>query len=342
MTRHLPNPQLAQLFLIAAALALAGCEQAPPVDRVRVSGQVEATEVQVASQVGGRLTELVVAEGTRVDAGSVLARLDTADAALALARAHAERDQADAQLRLLRAGPRVEDVRQAEAQVAAARSEQSAVAAELTAAQLDVDRFENLLASNSGSRKQRDDAVGRRDVSRERVQVARDRVAAAVETLARVKAGARREEIAGAEARVAATDVQIRILDKAIADATVTAPISGIITEVVVDVGELVPPRGPLVVLTDLDRAWANVYVDEPTIPRLKLGQDATIYTDAGGAGIAGHITFISPKAEFTPRNVQTAQDRSQLVYRIKVGVDNKGGTLKSGMPIEAVLPFQP
>ena len=342
MTRHLSNPQLAQIFLIAATLALAGCTPAAPAARVRVSGQVEATEVQVAAQVGGRLTDLAVTEGTRVEAGSLVGRLDTADAELALARARAERDQADAQLRLLRAGPRVEDVRQAEAQVAAARSEQGAVLAELTAAQVDVDRFETLLASNSGSRKQRDDAVGRRDVVRERVQVARDRVTAAAETLARVKAGSRREEVAAAEARVAAMDVQIRILDKAITDATVTAPISGVVTDVVADVGELVPPRGPLVVLTDLDRAWANVYVDEPTVPRLKLGQDATIYTDAGGSGITGRITFISPKAEFTPRNVQTAQDRSQLVYRIKIGVDNRAGTLKSGMPIEADLPFQP
>lgn len=342
MTRHLPNPHLEQIFLALATVALANCTPAAPADRVRVSGQVEATEVHVAAQVGGRLTELAVAEGTRVDAGSFVARLDTGDAELAIARARAERDQADAQLRLLRAGPRIEDIRQSEAQVAAARSEQSALLAELTAAQLDVDRFEALLASNSGSRKQRDDAVGRRDVVRERVQVARDRVTVAAETLARIRAGSRKEEIAAAEARVAAMDVQIRMFDKAVTDATVTAPISGTVTDVVVEVGELVPPRGPLVVLTDLDRAWANVYVDEPTIPRLRLGQDATLYTDAGGGGIVGRITFISPKAEFTPRNVQTAQDRSQLVYRIKIGVDNRAGTLKSGMPIEAVLPFQP
>ncbi|MGE3178733.1 MAG: HlyD family secretion protein [Vicinamibacterales bacterium] len=344
MTRHLRNTTVRQLFLPAilpALLVLTGaCEEPPPADRTRVSGQIEATEVQVAPAVGGRILELPVTEGARVEAGAVVARLDTEDASLALVRARAERAQAEAQLRLLRAGPRQEDVRQAEAQLAAARAEQGVAGAELSAAQVDVDRFEALLASNSGSRKQRDDAVARRDVARERVQAARDRAAAAAEALARIKAGARREEIAAAEARVAAADAQISILEKAIADATVTAPLTGIVTDIVADAGELVAPRAPLIVITDLDRAWANVYVDEPVVPRLKIGQAATLHTDAGGDPIPGRITYISPKAEFTPRNVQTAQDRSQLVYRVKVSVDNTGGVLKSGMPVEAEMVF--
>jgi membrane fusion protein YbhG len=285
---------------------------------------------------------VAVEEGTRVDAGAVVARLDTADTLLAIERARAERDQASAQLRLLRAGSRAEDIRQAESQLAAARADQAAADAEVAAAQLEVDRFEALLASNSGSRKQRDDAVARRNVSRERSQGASDRVVGAAEALARVKAGARREEIDAAAARVAAADAQIKILEKAVTDATVTAPMAGIVTQVIGDQGEVVAPRMPLIVVTDLDHAWANVYVDEPVVPRLKLGQPATLFTDAGGEGIAGTITFISPKAEFTPRNVQTAEDRSQLVYRLKVSVDNTSGALKSGMPVEAEIPFQP
>jgi HlyD family secretion protein len=83
------------------------------------------------------------------------------------------------------------------------------------------------------------------------------------------------------------------------------------------------------------------VFVDEPAVPRLRLGQLATLYTDAGGAGVPGRITFISPKAEFTPRNVQTAEERSRLAYRVKVSVDNSKGVLKQGMPVEAELPLQ-
>lgn len=247
----------------------------------------------------------------------------------------------DAQLRLLRAGARVEDVRQAEAQLATAQSDVGAAEAELAAALADVDRFEMLLASNSGSRKQRDDAVTRRDVAKTHLQGAEDRVRAARENLGKLRAGSRREDIDAARARVAAADAQIASCQKTIADATLAAPVAGIVTEKLADVGELVQPRAPVVVITDLDHAWANVFVDEPSVPRLRLGQPATLFTDAGGAGLAGTISYISAKAEFTPRNVQTAEDRSKLVYRVKVSVDNKSGILKAGMPIEAEIPLQ-
>jgi HlyD family secretion protein len=104
------------------------------------------------------------------------------------------------------------------------------------------------------------------------------------------------------------------------------------------DAGEIVNPRAPVVVVTDLDRAWANVYVDEPVVPRLKLGQPITLVTDAQHR-LTGKITFISPKAEFTPRNVQTAEERTKLVFRIKVTTDNRDGILKTGMPVEAEIP---
>jgi HlyD family secretion protein len=90
--------------------------------------------------------------------------------------------------------------------------------------------------------------------------------------------------------------------------------------------------------VTDLDHAWANLFVPEPIIPRVKLGQPATVFTDAGGDGLQGKVTYVSPRAEFTPRNVQTADERSKLVYRIKVAVDNSAGVLKSGMPVDAEL----
>jgi HlyD family secretion protein len=328
--------------LLLGAAAVAACGEEAPQDRVRASGQVEATEVHVAAEVGGRLLELAPAEGDRVTAGAIVARLDTADAELALARARAERDHADAQLRLLRAGARPEDIRQADAQLGTAQSETRAAEAELAAAQADADRFDALLKSNAGSRKQRDDAVARRDVAVARARSADDRVRAARENLARLRAGARPEEVDAARARVAAADAQMATLRKAIADASITTPVDGTVTERLVDVGELVQPRAPILIVTNLDRVWANVYVDEPVVPRLRVGQPATLFTDAGGSGIGGVISYVSPSAEFTPRNVQTAEDRSKLVYRIKVTVDNKDGVLKAGMPVEAEIPVTP
>ena len=85
----------------------------------------------------------------------------------------------------------------------------------------------------------------------------------------------------------------------------------------------------------------ANLFVPEPLVPRVKLGQKAAVFTDAGGPGLPGEVTFVSPRAEFTPRNVQTAEERSKLVYRIKVSVDNREGILKQGMPVDAELALQ-
>jgi HlyD family secretion protein len=294
--------------------------------------------VRVAAQVGGRLLEVGVAEGDRVEKGALLARLDTADAELALRRADADRDQALAALRLLQAGARAEDVRQARAQFESAQADVQAAESELQAASADLQRFEGLLQSNAGSRKQRDDALTRRDVAAARVTAARERARAASEGVARLRAGARTEEIAGARARVAAAEAQIATLKKGVADAVLTSPVSGIVTAKLADAGEMLAPRSPVAAITDIDHAWANVYVDEPVVPRLRLGQPVTLVTDAGQR-LQGSITFISPKAEFTPRNVQTAAERSKLVYRIKVSVDNRDGVLKPGMPVEAELP---
>jgi HlyD family secretion protein len=326
-------------LLCLCTLASPACRSESGSGNPRFSGQIEATEVHVAPDVGGRVLEIPVAEGASVKKGDVIARLDTADIEIALQRARAERDAADAQLRLLLAGSRAEEIQQSQSQAVAAAGDVAAAETELASAEADLRRFEQLLQKSSGSGKQRDDAATRRDMARNRLASARARESAARQGTARLTAGARREELDAARARVAGVDAQIAALEKNKRDATVLAPIDGIVSERLLDPGETAAPRAPIVVLTDLDHAWAEVFVDEPQIPRLKLGQPATLFTDAGSSH-PGTVSFVSSKAEFTPRNVQTAEDRSKLVYRIKIAVDNREGVLKQGMPVEAEIPF--
>jgi HlyD family secretion protein len=158
--------------------------------------------------------------------------------------------------------------------------------------------------------------------------------------VSRLQAGARQEEVEVARARVAAVDAQLAVFAKIRGDATVVAPVNGIVTQTLANEGEVVAPRMPLFVVTDMDHAWANLFVPEPLMPRLVIGQAAEVFTDAGDT-LSGTVTFISPQAEFTPRNVQTADERSKLVYRIKVSVDNSAGVLKQGMPVDAELTLQ-
>jgi HlyD family secretion protein len=327
-----------RLLVLALPAWCAACTSSPPADTIRVSGHVEATEVRIGAEVGGRIVELLVAEGDRIDAGKVIARLDTRDTQLQIDKTRADQASATAQLRLLEAGSRAEDIRQARAQVDAASSEAAAIDAEVKAAQLDLERIQTLLDASAASPKQRDDARAQVDVAVARQRAANDRVRAAREALSRLEAGTRPEELQAARARVSAFDAQVAVLEKAIRDAEVVSSVSGIVTQKLVDAGELVARGTPLVVVTDLDHAWANLFVPEPMVPRIALGQEATVLTDAGGPGIAGKVTFISSRAEFTPRNVQTAEERSKLVYRIKVSVDNRQGVLKLGMPVDGEI----
>ncbi len=328
---------------LAAALgASAACAPAGDPNLLRVSGHVEATEVRLAPEMGGRVLTLEVKEGDRVEAGARILTIDATDLGLAIARAVTEKASAEAQLRLVRASARSEDVRQAEAQVSAARADVSSAKVELAAAVEDLQRFEMLLARKSGAQKPRDDAAARRDLAQSRVEAAEQRVTLAETGVARVKAGARQEEVDVAQSRIATTAAAIATLEDQMKDATLVSPVAGIVTEKLTEAGEVIAPRAPVVVITDLDHAWADVYVPEPAIPRIRTGQAAMLFTDAGGAGLPGTVSYISPKAEFTPRNVQTSEERAKLVYRIRIAVDNTAGVLKQGMPVDAELALAP
>ena len=333
---------LGRTVIVLVALAIAGCKSEAPSNEVRATGHVEATEIRLASKIGGRLVELLAKEGDHLAAGAVVARVDARDMELAVQRAKADQQQAEAQLRLLRAGARQEEIAQSAAQAQAARDDAAAARVELANSELDLQRFESLLQANAGSRKQRDDAAARVQLARERVQGAESRVRAADLVTARLRAGARAPEIDGARARIAAAAAQVATAEEAVRNTTVTAPIEGVVTDKLTEVGEIIAAGAPVIVLTDLAHAWADVFVPEPVVPRLRLNQSATVFTDAGGAGIPGTVSYISPKAEFTPRNVQTAEERSKLVYRVRISVANNEGVLKQGMPVEAVLPLLP
>ena len=149
-----------------------------------------------------------------------------------------------------------------------------------------------------------------------------------------------REEIEAARARVAAVDAQIATLEKSKHDATVLAPISGIVTERLLDPGEMAAPRAPIVVLAiSTMRGPKSSWTSRSAAHQARAGGDCVHRRRR--PGFPAKSAYIASKAEFTPRNVQTAEDRSKLVYRVKIAVDNRKGVLKQGMPVEAEIPLQ-
>jgi HlyD family secretion protein len=319
-------PRMAFLVLCLGTFAACHREAKDP-DLLVASGHVEATDVRVSTKIGGRLQTFAIQEGDVVQAGQELARIETTDIGLALQQARAERGQAAAQLAFRVAGPSREEIAQAAAQVAQAR-------ADLEGAQKDLARMQGLLDSGSGTTKSRDDAKTRRDMAAARVTGTR-------EALARLKAGTRSEEITGSRAQVAAVDARIAQLEQQLKDAVVQSPVGGVVTEKIAEQGELLQAGAGLAVITDLADAWLTVYVGGPDLGRVRLGQTADVVTD-DGQHRQGKLTFIASQAEFTPKNVQTRDERVKLVYKVKIGFDNRDGLFKPGMPAEARLRLAP
>jgi HlyD family secretion protein len=316
------NRRIVTLAAIApAVLFLVACDHGGNGGRIVASGHVEATDVRIVTKVRGRVLERPVDEGDAVTAGQTLAVVDTVDAGLALREAVAQRDQADAQLRLKLAGSRREDVAELAARV-------ESVAADLAGAEKELKRQETLVAEGVTTVKTRDDALARRDSL-----VAQ--LASAREALARAKAGSREQEIESAAAARNAMEARIAQLEQQIADATIVSPVAGLVTEKIAEPGELLAAGAPVVVITDLAKPWLTVYVAEPDLGKIKLGASAEVVTD-GGETRSGKVTFIASQAEFTPKNVQTRDERVKLVYRVKIGLDNADGLFKPGMPAEA------
>jgi HlyD family secretion protein len=311
------------VLCLLLATASGGCRHDDAAGVITASGHVEATEVTVSTKVSGVIESLPIEEGDVVQAGQELARLETTDTELALDSARAERELARAELRLRLAGARDEEIAEASALVSRAE-------ADLESAEKDLARMEGLLASGSGTEKLRDDARARRDVSAATLSAARER-------LRKLRSGARPEEVDAARARVAAAEARIAQLDQQLADAVVKSPVAGVVTEKLVEAGELATRGTALVVVTDIRSAWLTAYVSGPDLARLRIGQAAEVITDDAQQR-NGRVVFMASEAEFTPKNVQTRDERVKLVYKIKIALDNEDGLFKPGMPAEVRL----
>lgn len=317
------QPAPLALVVALAALGAVGCRSQGDPNAIVASGHVEATDVRVATKIPGTLASLAPEEGDAVAAGQVVATIDVTDLELALAAARAERDAADADLRLKRAGARPEEIAEARAVVAQAE-------ADLAGAQRELDRFQGLVDSGSGIARTRDEALTRRDVSAKSLAAARER-------LHRLEAGFRPQEIDAAAARLAAAEARIGQLEQQVRDATIVAPRAGIVTSRLHEPGEILGAGAVLVVVTDLADAWLTAYLGERDLGRIRLGQQAQVVTDDGQSR-PGKVTFVASQAEFTPKNVQTAEEREKLVYRVKIALPNGDGLFKPGMPATARL----
>jgi len=292
---------------------------------LRISGNVELTEVQVSFKVAGRVLARLVDEGARVRQGEVVARLEDAELSDALKLAQADADAAAATLAELEAGSRREEVAQGEALLARAEADAERLAT-------DYRRDQALYAKEVIPKRELDTARASSDGARAFVRERR-------EALILLRKGARHERIDEARARLAGARARVSTARERLGYATLLAPLNGVVLSKSVEPGEQVAAGTPVVTLGDTGQCWLKGYIPETELGRVKLGQQARVTTDSHpGKVYPGKVSFISSEAEFTPKSVQTEKERVKLVYRIKVTLDNPGMELKPGMPADAEI----
>ena len=311
---------------IVAAFLFQGCREHKDIGPIVASGTIEAVEVSVAARTSGQIEKIFVEEGARVQPGDRLAVIDSASLAIQLRQAEAAVDLAESQLELLLKGARVEDIRQVEE--AAKQAE-----ATLNLASEDLERVRSLYAKESSTLKLLQDAETR-------FQVVQAQHAAARQALQKVRKLSRPEEVKAAQARLAQAEAGRDLFKKTIADATIISPTAGVVTHKAREPGEFVGPGTTFLTVADLENVRLNIYVTEVDLGRVRLGQRADVWIDSHLDRVfGGTVIFISPEAEFTPKNVQTREERVKLVYRVKIEIPNPEGIFKPGMPADASIP---
>ena len=290
------------------------------------SGTVEATEVALGFQVPGRIDQVIPHEGDRVTTGEVLAQLDRTELEARRAQSEAMLAGSVALLHEMEAGARTEELAQAR-EAARAADERYADA------QRDFDRAQRLLTGGAVSQEVFDKA-------RLTLTVAQSQKDQTDQQLKLVETGPRPERIAAQRAAVQQAQAAVRQADAALANAVITSPLDGVVTVRQREPGETVGAGAPVLTVINLNDRWVRIYIREDAVGAVRLGEPATITADAfHGKTYPGAVSFISTQAEFTPRNVQTTEERVKLVYAVKVRVvGDAANDLKPGMPADVTL----
>jgi HlyD family secretion protein len=308
---------------VAALVLLRGGARplGPPV----LTGSVEARETDISCQIGGRIVELHADEGRQVKKGDVLALLDDEEIRLKIARLEARIDTARAERVDLKAHPR-------DAELALQRSKIDEARAAATAARIHVERARGLASHAAGTKAELEDAQSTLSSAEERVQTE----TSALELL---RAAPRRTVLDAQDARIIELMRELDLLKLELKRTRVEAPVDGVVLRRHFELGETVPAGSALVTLLDPLEMWVELAADERLHGHLTLGQAATVRAEANAAdAVAGRVSFIADRHSFTPRDVQTGDERAKLTFRVKVALPSPPAWIKPGMFVDVTF----
>ena len=294
-------------------------------DFIKVSGNIETTEVDVGFKISGRIVSLLLQEGDWVENGKILAKLDDEDLRHRFELAKAILNSAQAKLNKLLAGSRPEELREAEAALHQAQFD-------LENKQAHYERMKVLFEGRVIPKETLDNAEAVYKIAKATVQ-------RATENYKLVKEGPRKEDIEDAKAQVEQARASLKLAETQLSYTVLNSPLSGVVLVKSSERGEVVNPGTSIITLADLENVWLKAYIPETDLSKVKWGQEVIVTTDLRPKKeYKGKISFISSQAEFTPKSIQTEKERVTLVYRIKVDIPNPDRELKPGMPADGKI----
>lgn len=350
-----------QMLLVPLALALAGVgyvaldrwvwKSGLPEGLIQANGRIEGDHVTIAGKFPGRVQELLAREGTTVQGGQVLIRLDDRQTRAQVEQAKRAFEEAEARVQAMHEDLAVLNlhvplaIEAADAEVAESKAKVGKAVAVEKEAKSDAQRFRELAEKDEASTQQREQADLKWQVARKEIAIAKATLAQAQKNQAQAELGwkrirAKEAEVEALERQRDRAEARLEEVESILADLTITAPTNGTITTRMVDVGEVVAAGAPLLELVDLDRLYLKVYVPEVQIGKVRLDLPARIYTDAfPDQPFEAAVRYIASKAEFTPKEVQTPDERVKLIYAVKLYVKaNPDHRLTPGLPADAVI----
>ena len=346
--KMVPVKKRIAVLVVVVLLAAAGfygvrllLRRPAPASDITLYGNIDIRQVQLAFNDSERINKILVDEGSNVHPGQLLAQLEQQRFLDAAAKDRASvAAQRQVVARLL-AGSRPEEISEARANVAAAQADVAAAQANLTNADQLYRRQQTLASQQYVSLQIRDDAQ-RAYLSQQAALAAKQQALAARQQVLQLAVlGPRKEDIAAAQATLAANTATLALAEKELADTQLYAPADGVIQNRILEPGDMAAPQAPVLTLALDNPLWVRAYLPEPQMGKVALGMRAWIESDSfPGQRFPGWIGYISPVSEFTPKNVETTQLRSQLVYRVRVYACNPDHRLRLGMPATVVVPL--
>ncbi len=295
---------------------------------IEESGTIEATTSIISSEVNGKIDKIKYDEGSLVEEGDTVLVINKELYEIKYEQALAVKNAAEAQYELILNGARIEDIIQAEETVKQAESNYEL-------AQVNKERYTSLFEESAITKKQYDDVITKYDISLSKLNSAK-------ENFSKIKSFSRPEEIKQAKANLDQTEANLNLVKKNIRDCNIVSPFRGFIVKTFVEKGEFVSPMSSLFKVADLSEVELSIFISQTDLGKVKLGDKADVTTDSFEDKIhEGTIIYISPEAKFTPKNIQTKDERTKLVFEVKIKIPNPEQELKPGMPADAVIKLQ-